>query len=89
MTIARWEQILLCLLYLINNDKVVRNVKNPRFDGIAKTRWLVYMFMEVSEKTYNLKREVTVDECVIPYKGRYCFIKQFMPDKPIYFGIKF
>jgi hypothetical protein len=89
ITLARWEQIFLCLLHLINNDEVVRDVNNPRFDGIAKTRWLVYMFMEVSEQIYNLKREVTVDECVIPYKGRYCFIMQFMPYKPICFGIKF
>jgi len=63
-------------------------VKHCQFDKIAKTRWLLDMFMEVSEANYNLEREITVDECVIAYKGKYCFIRQFMPDKPIWFGIK-
>jgi hypothetical protein len=86
MTLARWEMILHCL-HLVNNEEVIRDVNDPRFDRIAKTRWLVDMFHDVSKRIYNLEREVTVDECVIPYKG-YCFIRQFMPDKPIRFGIK-
>ena len=45
-------------------------------------------FVKVSREIYNLEREITVDECVIPYKGRYCYIRQFMPDKPVRFGIK-
>jgi len=42
----------------------------------------------VSQEIYSLKREITVDECVVLYKGRYFFIRQFMPDKPVRFGIK-
>jgi hypothetical protein len=72
----------------VDNNDVIRNVADPRFDRIAKTRWLLDMFHEVSKSIYNLDREVTVDECVVPYKGQYCFIRQFMPDKPIFFGIK-
>lgn len=87
MSRDRWEQILRCL-HLVDNNTVVRDPKDPTFDRIAKTRWLVDMFVEVSEAIYNLEREITVDECVIPYKGRYCFIRQFMPDKPVRFGIK-
>jgi hypothetical protein len=29
-----------------------------------------------------------VDELVIPYKGKYCQIRQFLKNKPIWFGIK-
>jgi hypothetical protein len=87
MTCFRWEQIMRCL-HLVDNSSVVRDVSDPRFDRIAKTRWLVEMFVKVSKEIYNLEREITVDECVIPYKGRYCFIRQFMPDKPVRFGIK-
>lgn len=87
MTLARWEQILQCL-HLVDNDLIVKDVNNPKFDRIAKTRWLIDMFMRVSEEIYNLEREITIDECVVPYKGRYCTIKQFMPDKPVRFGIK-
>ena len=46
------------------------------------------MFRTVSREIYNLEREITVDECIIPYKGKYCFIRQFMPKKPVRFGIK-
>lgn len=87
MSLERWEDILRCL-HLVDNATVVKDVKNPKFDRIAKTRWLVEMFVTVSKEIYNLDREITVDECVIPYKGRYCFIRQFMPDKPVQFGIK-
>lgn len=45
------------------------------------------MFHEVSKSIYNLDREVT-DKYVVPYKGQYCFIMQFMLNKPIQFGIK-
>ena len=87
MSLGRWEQIMRCL-HLVDNSSIVMDVKDPRFDRIAKTRWLVEMFVKVSREIYNLEREITVDECVIPYKGRYCFIRQFMPDKPVRFGIK-
>ena len=87
MSLDRWELIMRCL-HLVDNNCVVRDVNDPRFDRIAKTRWLVEMFVTVSKEIYNLEREITVDECVIPYKGRYCFIRQFMPDKPVRFGIK-
>ena len=87
MSCERWEDITRCL-HLVDNSSVVRDVNDPRFDRIAKTRWLVEMFVTVSKEIYNLEREITVDECVIPYKGRYCFIRQFMPDKPARFGIK-
>lgn len=87
MTLARWEQILRCL-HLVDNDSIVKDVKDPKYDKIAKTRWLLDMFVRVSEEIYNLEREITIDECVIPYKGRYCTIRQFMPDKPVRFGIK-
>ena len=87
MTLGRWEQIMRCL-HLVDNSTIVRDVTDPLFDRIAKTRWLVEMFVNVSKDIYNLEREITVDECVIPYKGRYCYIRQFMPDKPVRFGIK-
>ena len=87
MSLGRWEQIMRCL-HLVDNNSIVRDVNDHRFDRIAKTRWMVEMFVKVSKEIYNLEREITVDECVIPYKGRYCFIRQFMPDKPVRFGIK-
>ena len=74
MSLGRWEHIMRCL-HLVDNNSIVRDVNDLRFDRIAKTRWLVELFGEVSKEIYNLEREITVDECVIPYKGRYCFIR--------------
>ena len=87
MSLGRWEQIMRCL-HLMDNNSIVRDVSDLGFDRIAKTRWLIEMFVNVSKNIYNLEREITVDECDIPYKGRYCFIRQFMPDKHVRFGIK-
>jgi len=72
----------------VDNSQLIRDVKNPQFDWIAKTRWLIEQFSAVSKEIYHLEREITVDECIIPYKGRHCFIKQFMPNKTVRFGIK-
>jgi hypothetical protein len=33
-------------------------------------------------------KQMTVDECMVMYKGQYCPIRQYMPLKPIRFGIK-
>jgi len=87
MSLPRFEQITRCL-HLVDNNTVVRDVHDPLFDRIAKTRWLLEWFSTVSREIFNLRREITVDECVVPYKGRYCFIKQFMPNKAVRFGIK-
>ena len=37
MTLGRWEQILRCF-HLVDNNNVIRDVTDPRFDRIAKTR---------------------------------------------------
>ena len=87
MTYRRWQQILSCL-HLVDNANVVRDTRDRRFDRIAKTRWLVDNFVKVSKSIYCLEREITVDECVIPYKGKYCTIWQFMKNKLVRFGIK-
>lgn len=61
---------------------------HPSFDRLSKTRWLLEEFVSVFKKIYNLERVICVDECIIPYKGQYCHIRQFMQDKPTRFGIK-
>ena len=74
-------------LHLVYNMTLIWDAKDPKFDRIAKTRWLVEMFGNVSRDIYNLKRKVTVDKCVIHSKGKYRFMRQFMLDKPVRFGI--
>lgn len=87
MTYKRWEAIQRCL-HLINNDDIIRDRKDVRFDPLAKSRWLVDRFVSKSQEIYNCAQECTVDELIIPYKGKYCNIRQFMKDKPNRFGLK-
>jgi hypothetical protein len=49
---------------------------------------LLNHFVNTSQKLYNLEREVTVDELVIPYKRKYCNFRQYMREKPVRFGLK-
>jgi len=74
MNLARWEQIVRCL-HLIDNQELVWDVTSKHFDRIAKTWWVIQMFVKVFKDIYNIEREITIGECVIPYKDRYYFIK--------------
>ena len=39
------------------------------------------------EETYNYGREVSIDEAMVPLKGR-CSMKQYLPMKPVKRGFK-
>jgi hypothetical protein len=45
-------------------------------------------FHKRAQELYNSQEMLTVDEMIVPYKGRYCKIRQFLQNKPIRFGIK-
>ena len=87
MTMRRWEAIMRCL-HLTDNEKLERNRTSLNFDKIGKVRMLLNHFVKTSQELYNLEREVTVDELINPYKGKYCNFRQFMRDKPVRFGLK-
>jgi hypothetical protein len=87
MLYRRWEEIMRCL-HLVVNASVVRDSKQPGYDKIAKCHWLVTAFRKHSRELYYMGEFLTVDELIVPYKGRYCRIRQFLQNKPIGFGIK-
>jgi hypothetical protein len=74
MSVGKWEEIRR-VLHLVDNRNMATNSSDPRFDPIAKTRWIIEHFNIVSRTLYNLQREITIDECVIPYKGKYAKIR--------------
>lgn len=86
-TRRRFEAIIRCI-HLVNNDTLVQNKGELGYDKLGKVRWLVDRFAEISQSLYNAQRTCTVDEIMIPYKGRYCNIRQYMKAKPVKFGIK-
>lgn len=57
-------------------------------DKLAKTRWLIEHFVLVAQSLYSMEQMVCVDEMIVPYKGKYCSIRQFLRNKPTRFGIK-
>lgn len=87
MTRRRFEAIIRCV-HLVNNEDVVTDKSSPEFDKIAKVRWLCESFATLSQALYNNDRVCTVDEIMVPYKGRYCNIRQYMKAKPVKFGVK-
>jgi hypothetical protein len=49
------------------------------------------MIDEVCDKFCSMwspNQQMIVDEGMIMYKGKYCLIRQYMPKKPIRFGLK-
>ena len=59
----------------------------PRYDKLYKVRTFHDMLSRRFQSLFNPGPEVTIDEAMIPYKGRLSFI-QYMKDKPTKWGIK-
>jgi hypothetical protein len=86
MSRHRFEAITRCI-HLVDNS----TLPEPGEDGhdrIGKVRWLVEHFSAAAKANYNCEVTCTVDEMMLPYKGRYCNIRQYMKGKPVKFGIK-
>ena len=83
----RFEAIMRCL-HLVNRDEVITDRQHPCFDPLAKVRWLIDDLVANFQKYQNPDVHMAVDKCMIPYAGRYCPSKQFIPSKPTRYGIK-
>ncbi|XP_065845593.1 piggyBac transposable element-derived protein 4-like [Oscarella lobularis] len=85
MTLTRFWQILR-FFHVCDPASELPN-GHPRYDKLQKVRPLVNLFEAAFKSEYNCKREITIDEAMIPYKGRIGY-KQYMKDKPTKWGIK-
>ena len=56
-------------------------------DKLFKVRELLYLLLLLFESEYTLHESVTIDEAMIPFKGRLSF-KQYIKNKPVKWGIK-
>lgn len=83
----RFEHILRWL-YLTSNATYLSEKKNPGFNLIEKTRWLLETLGKNFRSYLNPGPYVCVDELMFAYNGRYCGFKQYMPAKPIKHGLK-
>jgi hypothetical protein len=87
MTRDRFEQITQCL-HVANAPESARNKSSPAYDKLHKIRWMLDEVRERFKSMWALNQQITVDESMIMYKGAYCPIRQYMPCKPVRFGIK-
>ena len=60
---------------------------DPAYDKLQKVRPLIDVLQASFKTEYGSRREVTIYEAMIPYKGRLGY-KQYMKDKPTKWGIK-
>lgn len=59
----------------------------PEYNKLEKIQPIIDSLLENFQTAYNLHRDVSVDEAMVPFKGRST-LKQYMPMKPVKRGFK-
>lgn len=85
MPASRFKKIVENLHLNDNLKQVPRN--HPNYDKLHKLRPLLDHLNAVIDKVYKPSSRYSIDESMIKFKGR-CFLKQYMPQKPIKWGYK-
>ena len=71
----------------LNDSSLQVSIGQPGYDPLFKVRKLLDLVTPRFEDQFNLHEWVSIDEAMIPFKGRLSF-KQYMKDKPTKWGIK-
>jgi hypothetical protein len=87
MTRDRYENITSCL-HVASAPPSVTDKDSPTYDKLHKIRWMLDEIRDRFKSMWSPNQQMTVDEGMIMYKGKYCPVRQYMPKKPIRFGIK-
>ena len=85
MTLKRFQQ-LKRYLHLADNTKK-KPLHHPQHDRLFQVRPLLTVLSKSFRRYYHLGSYVSVDESMIPFKGR-SFMKQYIKDKPCKWGFK-
>jgi hypothetical protein len=75
-------------LHITNPAEYVRDKGLPGYDKLGQVRWLVNAIRDSCKRVWKLGKFCTIDEMMIRYKGTYCPLRQYMPQKPQKWGIK-
>lgn len=81
----RFMQVMRYLHFSDNHN--AQQPGHPSYDVLYKIRNILNMFNTSMKREFVPTRQVSIDECMIPFKGRVKF-KQYMPAKPTKWGIK-
>jgi hypothetical protein len=87
MTRKRFMALNKCL-HITNPVEYVREKGLPGYDKLGQLRWLVNAIRDSCKLVWKLGKFCTIDEMMIRYKGTYCPLRQYMPQKPQKWGIK-
>ena len=60
---------------------------SPNYNKLGKIEHIINLLVDRYQKLYNHNRDVSVDEAMIPFKGRSS-MKQYLPMKPTKRGFK-
>ena len=80
MSRGRFESIGRCLHVVKDDDD------DP--DKLQKMKVLIQEIVKRYEENWNLHKEVSIDKMMVPYKDKFCSIRQYLPSKPTKWGIK-
>jgi hypothetical protein len=80
MTCDRYELITRCL-HFANAPLEATDPSSPSYDKLHKVRWLVDEIRAHFKAMWAPNQQLTVDEGMIMYKGKYCPIRQYLPKK--------
>jgi hypothetical protein len=87
MTWDRYEQITRCL-HVANATESEKDRGSPTYDKLYKLRWMMDEVRDKFKSMWSPNQQMTVDESMVMYKGKYCPVRQYMPKKPVRLGIK-
>ncbi|XP_055377144.1 piggyBac transposable element-derived protein 4-like [Condylostylus longicornis] len=71
----------------LNNQVLEPKKTHPDYDKLYKVRPFIKTLSETFTKYYKPKKNISIDESMIRFKGRSC-LRQYMPKKPIKWGYK-
>ncbi|XP_050295783.1 uncharacterized protein LOC126735740 [Anthonomus grandis grandis] len=83
MSLARFSFLLSCLRF----DNVETRKERVKTDKLAAMSELFDEFVARSKSCYSLGIYLTVDEMLVPFRGR-CGFRMYIPNKPAKYGIK-
>ena len=79
-----------CFLFLLLairfDDRTMRSQRKET-DKLAAIRYILDEFVQNCKNTYCLSEFLTIDETLVPFRGRCSFI-QYIPSKPAKYGVK-
>lgn len=83
MSLDRFLFLIRCLRFDDINDRAQRK----ELDKLAPIRELFTMFVQNCQNAYEISEYSTIDEQLVPFRGKCCF-RQYIPSKPAKYGLK-